>query len=173
MNVLCRALRPADIEALRLILRLTPEFTPEERPVAEEVLEGCLENPAESGYHGIVAVSGDIPAGFACYGPTPLTSGNWEIYWLAVAPDYRRSGIGSELMTAVENAVRQAGGRQVTLETSSQPSYAGTRRFYRRLGYHETALIPDYYRPGDDLIIYLKKLTGATESGNIPFGPGS
>lgn len=161
------------MEALRLILRLTPEFTPEELPVAEEVLDGCLGNQIGSGYSGLVAEVNGRPAGFACYGPTPLTSGHWEIYWLAVVPDYRRSGIGSELMSTVENAVRQAGGRQVTLETSSQPSYAGTRRFYRRLGYHETAQIPDYYRLGDDLIIYLKKLTRATEPGNNPSAHGS
>jgi ribosomal protein S18 acetylase RimI-like enzyme len=54
--------------------------------------------------------------------------------------------------------VRAMGGRQVVAETSSRPSYDGTRIFYRRRGYREAARIPDYYRPGDDLVVFTKRI---------------
>ncbi|ADJ26298.1 GCN5-related N-acetyltransferase [Dehalogenimonas lykanthroporepellens BL-DC-9] len=158
MKITCRAIKPADMEPCRRILRRTAEFNSEELRVAEEVLDGCLIDAAVSGYNGLIAEVDNVVAGFVCYGPTPLTRGNWEIYWLAVDPDCRRAGIGSYLLSTAESAVKREGGRQLTLETSSQPNYAGTRLFYQRCGYHETAQVPDYYRPGDDLIIYLKKL---------------
>ncbi|HKV71519.1 MAG TPA: hypothetical protein VJN62_09745, partial [Gemmatimonadales bacterium] len=49
--------------------------------------------------------------------------------------------------------------RLVVVETSSRADYAPTRRFYEARGYTRTAVIPEYYAPGDDLVIYLKDLT--------------
>jgi hypothetical protein len=44
----------------------------------------------------------------------------------------------------------------VLIETSSQPRYEPTRQFYLRLDYREVARVPDFYKPGDDRIIYAK-----------------
>ena len=44
------------------------------------------------------------------------------------------------------------------IETSSKDKYAPTRHFYQRLGYVENARIRDFYRLGDDLLIYGKYL---------------
>jgi ribosomal protein S18 acetylase RimI-like enzyme len=158
MTIEYRPLTPADKPAVMRLLQNTPEFTPEELPVAEEVLDDCLLHPADSGYHGIAAVRDGALCGYILYGNTPLTRGNWEIYWLAVGLSARNLGIGGRLVQLAESEIRQRGGRQITLETSSQPSYQNTRRFYRTCGFHETACIPDFYDRGDDLLIYLKKL---------------
>jgi hypothetical protein len=45
------------------------------------------------------------------------------------------------------------------VETSSQPKYERTRSFYLRLGYREVSRIPDFYKPGDDRISYVKYLS--------------
>lgn len=158
MSVNYRPLALADKPAIMKILKQTPEFTPEELPVAEEVLDECLLNPADSGYHGITAIKDGELCGYICYGNTPLTKGNWEIYWLAVGLSARNLGIGRQLLHHAETDIRSRGGRQVTLETSSQPLYQNTRRFYIRCGFHETACIPDFYDLGDNLVVYLKKL---------------
>jgi hypothetical protein len=50
-------------------------------------------------------------------------------------------------------------GRLIIAETSSLPRYQRTRDFYVRRGYTELAKIVDYYRPGDDLVVYGKYLT--------------
>jgi GNAT superfamily N-acetyltransferase len=55
------------------------------------------------------------------------------VHWLAVAPRYRRRGVGRLLMTALEAAVWDSGGRQIWLETHESWLEAG--RLYRSLGY--------------------------------------
>ena len=156
--IIYRELVQSDRPALTAILKRIPEFAPDELPVAEEVLDACLENSSTSGYYSLVAEKDGRPVGYACYGNTPLSKGNWEIYWAAVDPDEQGQGIGRELMYRCEAAIRQRGGWQITLETSSTPLYDGTRRFHMKCGYTEIARIPDFYDCGDDLVIYYKKL---------------
>ena len=50
------------------------------------------------------------------------------------------------------------GGRLLLIETSSKPNYAPTIEFYKRNGYHLEARIRDYYRPGDDKLIFAKEI---------------
>jgi hypothetical protein len=47
------------------------------------------------------------------------------------------------------------------VETSSQPSFDLTRRFYAGRGYHEVARIPDFWDTGNDKIVCLKRLSAA------------
>ena len=44
------------------------------------------------------------------------------------------------------------------VETSSQETYGGTIQFYERTGYALAGRIEDYYRLGDDKLIFAKKL---------------
>jgi GNAT superfamily N-acetyltransferase len=61
------------------------------------------------------------------------TDGRPVVHWLAVLPSFRRRRIGKLLMTALEQAVWDGGGRQVWLETHSQWDEAV--RLYETLGY--------------------------------------
>jgi len=97
-------------------------------------------------------------AGWICFGPTPCTVGTFDIYWIAVDPAAQGHGVGTALMARAESEIHAAGGRLAAAETSGRPSYAATRRFYNRLGYHEAAVIPDFYGPGDDQVIFTKAL---------------
>ena len=97
--------------------------------------------------------------GYYCIGPTPMTSGTYDLYWIAVDPAYHSRGIGKELLAHAENNVQSHGGRLIVAETSSKPSYDNTREFYIRNRYLEAARIKDYYRTGDDLVIYGKYLS--------------
>ena len=45
------------------------------------------------------------------------------------------------------------------IETSSQETYGGTIQFYERTGYELVGKIPEYYKPGDDKLIFAKTLT--------------
>jgi ribosomal protein S18 acetylase RimI-like enzyme len=148
----------ADKPALMRILRHTPEFKHYEVAVAEEVINSYLQDPGGSGYHALVAVNGKQISGFICYGPTPCTVGTWDIYWVAVAGEQRGRGIGGTLTEKAESAIRQESGRLILIETSSSPEYDGARRFYLGRGYENVARIPDFYAPGDDLLIMQKRL---------------
>jgi hypothetical protein len=59
-------------------------------------------------------------------------------------------------MKYAEDVVKQNQGRLLIAETSSQPKYEKTREFYLRVGYTELARIKDYYKVGDDLVVYGK-----------------
>ncbi|MCL6430553.1 MAG: GNAT family N-acetyltransferase [Anaerolineae bacterium] len=109
------------------------------------------------GYRFIVYRRDGRVLGMACYGATPLTEGTFDLYWLAVAPTARREGIGRILLERVEADVRREGARMLVVETSGTPGYEPARRFYLARGYHRQATIPDFYAPGDDLVIYVKR----------------
>jgi GNAT superfamily N-acetyltransferase len=109
------------------------------------------------GYNFLVDREGDQVLGFACYGPRDLTSGVFDLYWIAVDPQSHRNGVGRKLLTATEDAVRQAGGRMLIAETSGTPHYEPTRNFYLGMGYTMEATIQDFYTEGDDLAIFVKR----------------
>jgi len=158
MTVRIRTLAAGDKPALMQILRHTPEFKPYEVAVAEEVIDGYLQDPIGTGYRALVAESDTRVAGYICYGQTPCTLGTWDIYWIAVDGEKRGQGIGGALTKAAEEDISKAAGRLILIETSSQPIYENTRRFYLGQKYEQVARIPDFYSPGDDLLIMRKRL---------------
>jgi GNAT superfamily N-acetyltransferase len=94
-----------DKDGIMHILRQTPEFKPEEVTVAEEVIDSYLGNPGQSGYYILVAqIDGEVK-GYICYGPTPMTTGTWDIYWMAITRQEQGKGIGGALMKAGENEI--------------------------------------------------------------------
>ena len=96
--------------------------------------------------------------GFACYGRVALTQKNYELNWIATAPDAARRGVAGALLHAVEEIARAHGARFLNLETSATSPYAPARAFYDRHGYAVVARLPDYYADGDDMLIYRKAL---------------
>jgi len=127
--------------------------------VAEELIDCYLEDPFGSGYHILVAEVDSAVAGYICYGPTPLTKGTWDIYWVAVARERQDQGIGSALMKAAEKDITRDKGRLVIIETSSTSAYEKTRSFHLSHGYEIVARIPDFYAPDDDKLILQKRLS--------------
>lgn len=141
------------------ILQNTPEFKPSEVVVAEEVIDSYLHDPHGSGYHIFVAEDESAVVGYISYGPTPLTEGTWDIYWIAVSAEKQGRGIGGALMAHAEDKIRRAQGRLILIETSSKPEYENTRRFHLSHGYEVAGRIPDFYAPGDDKLILQKRLS--------------
>ena len=110
------------------------------------------------GYHILVYREDDKVLGFTIYGIRFLAEGVYDLLWIAVDPDARRKGVGRDLITASEEAVRAMGGRILIAETSGTAEYASTQEFYVSVGYVNEASIKDFYKPGDDLKIYTKRL---------------
>jgi ribosomal protein S18 acetylase RimI-like enzyme len=147
-----------DYESIINILRKTDNFTAEEIKIADELLNSFFSQSFESGYWTYTAVNNGV-VGYVCYGPTPLTHGTYDIYWIAVDPNLQGQGIGSELLNFAEADISQHGGRLIIIYTSSQEKYTATRNFYLKRGYNESARIKDYYKRGDDLVIYVKQIS--------------
>jgi len=158
MRTKIRAMASEDKPALMQILWATPQFMPAEVLVAEELIDSYLKDSFGSGYHIFVAEIDSTVVGYICYGPTPLTEGTWDIYWMAVAKENQGRGIGRNLLNFAENGMREAHGRLALIETSSKPEYERTRRFHHSQGYELIGHIPDFYAPGDDKLIFRKRL---------------
>lgn len=148
----------ADRAPILAFMQATGFFRPDELDVAAEVLDEALKAGPAGHYQSFAAVSGAVPVGWVCVGPTPCTLGTFDLYWIAVAPATQGHGVGSLLLRHAEALIRARQGRLVVIETSGQPRYDTTRFFYLKNGYAEAARLPDFYAPGDDKVVYLKRL---------------
>jgi ribosomal protein S18 acetylase RimI-like enzyme len=110
------------------------------------------------GYNFLVYREGNQVLGYTIFGYRDLTDGVYDLYWIAVDTNARRKGVGRALINACEEAVRGLGGRILIAETSGSAEYESTREFYVRVGYVNEATIKDFYKPGDDLKIYTKRV---------------
>jgi ribosomal protein S18 acetylase RimI-like enzyme len=96
--------------------------------------------------------------GFAYFAPAAMTDRTWYLYWIAVAKQLHRRGLGSSILGACEVAIADLNGRLLLIETSSLPHYQPTRDFYLRHGYRQIAAMSDYYADGDDMVVFGKRL---------------
>jgi ribosomal protein S18 acetylase RimI-like enzyme len=169
MSVRLGALQRGHRNRIREILYATTVFREEEVAVALELFDETFAvGPARAPYDpgdgvtdyefvGSFASDGQL-VGYVCYGSTPGTDRTYDLYWIAMHPDFQGSGGGSQLLGEVERRLRQREARLLVVETSSRDDYAPTRRFYDVRGYTAVATIADYYAPGDSRVIYTKRL---------------
>lgn len=158
------AVEPADRERVRALVAATGYFTPAEVEVAVELVDERLAKGPASGYYFVFAELADQVAGYAAYGPIACTESSYDLYWIAVHPDYQRLGLGRRLVVESERLIAAAGGTRVYIETSGKPQYESTRQFYRRCGYDLEATIAHFYAPNDAKEIYVKPLPPADSS---------
>ena len=154
-----RGLRPGDRSRIGELVVAAGNFNAAEVETAVELADEALAKGDASGYFFLLleeAAGERAVLEYACYGPVPLTVGTYDLYWIVVDPAAQGRGCGRLLLEAVEGRIRDRGGRKLLIETSSQESYAGTHRFYERSGYELAARIRDFYKAGDDKLVYSK-----------------
>ena len=152
-----RKTRRDDKDAIAQILEETGVFTRDEIVVALELIDCATTDANQQDYVIYTSVDEvDQVTGYYCIGPTPLTRGTYDLYWIAVKPSLHGSGIGKQLLRHAEEWVMAQDGRLIVAETSSQLKYESTRMFYIKNEYREVARVRDYYTVGDDLVIYGK-----------------
>jgi len=162
MNRTIRPLAAADRSGVFRILENAGNFTPEEVATALELIDEWLELGEHSGYLTYVLEARDEDSsavlGYVCFGPTPLTESTFDLYWIAVDKSKHRGGVGKRLLKFTEEEIVRRGGKMLLIETSSQETYGGTIQFYERTGYELVGKIPEYYKPGDDKLIFAKQM---------------
>lgn len=144
-------------EAIGAVAESTGVFSPEEMSTVFELFDGYLNNPS-SGYEFLSASIDGKLVGFACFGRTALTEGAFDFYWLSTDLSVQRRGVGRALCDAVEQEARKRKGRLIVIWTSGTEEYLPATRLYDRLGYVREGCIRDFYKTGDDLLIFVKYL---------------
>jgi GNAT superfamily N-acetyltransferase len=166
----------SDRQAVRRLVAATGFFTAEEQEIAVELVEETLKEGEAAGYQFIFADSdfagADAPAsanelpgalrGYACFGPIPSRPASYDLYWIAVAPSEQRHGLGKRLIEEAERRALAQGANDLFIDTSGREQYQPTRAFYERMGYSRHEVVPGFYAPGDDKVVYRKQLRPAT-----------
>ena len=118
-----------------------------EKSVASE-LNNCLSL-------WLVALDGDTVAGYV---GSQSVLDEADMMNIAVHPDYRRQGIGRDLVLALAGALQKKGIRGLMLEVrqSNAPAIA----LYEQLGFQQVGMRPNYYRnPKENALILRKELS--------------
>lgn len=90
--------------------------------------------------------------------PERMTEGTWNLYLIAVHPDYQGGGRGAAMMQYIEQLLADRGQRVLLVETSGLPEFERTRAFYHQCQYDEEARIREFYQAGEDKIVFRKAL---------------
>ena len=101
----------------------------------------------------LVATDGDVIAGYI---GSQSVMGEADMMNVAVHPDYRRKGIGKQLVEGLMASLKDKGVYSLTLEVraSNEPAIS----LYDQLGFTQVGRRPNYYRdPREDALILRKE----------------
>jgi ribosomal protein S18 acetylase RimI-like enzyme len=152
MNV--RPTRRQDIPALQSVLNETGLFP-------ADMLPGLVSNFLTSEDSADLWMSCEVNGtamGFCYAVPEQLADGTWNMLAIAVHPESQGGGLGAALVRSLETALRARGQRILLADTSGTDEFSLTRSFYRKNGYVEEARIRDFWAPGDDKVVFWKRM---------------
>jgi ribosomal protein S18 acetylase RimI-like enzyme len=82
----------------------------------------------------------------------------YKLYAIGVRNDIQSKGTGSRMMTFIENHLKANNQRILIVDTSGTDDFRLTRKFYEKLEYNKEAVIRDFWKEGDDKVVFWKKL---------------
>ncbi|MGB3548313.1 MAG: GNAT family N-acetyltransferase [Saprospiraceae bacterium] len=149
-----RNILPADLTAAKTVIDSSGLFPSE---LLDDMIAPYFDgNPAEQRWIGYE--DGDELLGLAFHAPEEMTDGTHNLYLIAVQKAAQGKGIGTTLMTDVEDHLRRSGQRILIVETSGLDGFELTRKFYDKLGYSEEARIREFYAACEDKVVFWKML---------------
>lgn len=153
-----QTVQATDIAAIRQLAESTKVFNDEEIEVAGELVEEKFIKGTACSYHFLFVENQDQIVAYSCIGVVPFTDFRFDLYWIAVDPLFQKQGLGRKVLYRSEELIKSLGGKRVYIETSSRKIYDPTRKFYDSNGYTKISELMDFYRDGDNKVIYSKEL---------------
>lgn len=104
--------------------------------------------------------------------PIENTLDSFGLSWTYLQRADRRSGKGSQMLTWVIDIMREQGGRKAFVHASDylDPDegdvYFDAREAYMRIGFAQELKHPDYYAPGESMLVYGMRLQPRGELNN-------
>lgn len=154
MNNQIRPITQADLEDLKNVVDSCELFPSE---YLAEMIDDYLNNPDTQDFW-FTCIDNQKAVAIGYCVPEKFTDGTYNLLAIGVARDAQRKGIAREMTLYIEQYLKEKDGRVLIVETSSDDAQAAARNFYTRLGYLQTATIPDFWKEGEDKIVFWKKL---------------
>lgn len=154
MNPTIRKVKKDDLQYLKDVLNSIELFPSE---ILEDMISDFFNNP-ETEEIWFTATENEMPISIGYCAPEKLTEGTYNLYAIGVRSDIQGKGIGRTMMKYLEEELKKKGHRILIVETSGTDDFELTRKFYENLDYSKEAVIRDFWKDGDDKVIYWKKL---------------
>jgi ribosomal protein S18 acetylase RimI-like enzyme len=151
-----KEIQAEDVPTLKEILHEVELFPAE---LLDDMIADYLNNP-ETRHLWFSAVEDEKLLSIAYCAPELMTEGTFNLYAIGVREDQQGRGIGSQMMSYLEERLQKAGQRLLIVETSGASDFQQTRAFYEKLGYVKEATLRDFWTEGNDKVIYWKKING-------------
>jgi ribosomal protein S18 acetylase RimI-like enzyme len=149
-----RAIAPQDITALKEVIDANELFPSD---MLDDMMSDYFSNENSSDLWFTYEKTKPIAIAFCA--PERMTEGTWNLYLIAVHPDFQNKGIGTSLLDYIEKLLAKQGERILLVETSSLAGFEKTRKFYLKCGYEQEARIREFYQAGEDKIVFRKSLS--------------
>jgi len=149
-----RIVTSTDIAGLKEVLDSSGLFPSE---YLDDMISDYLYN-ADSQDIWLTYLEGNKHAAFCYCVPEKLADRTYNLLAIGVSQEYQRKGIASELMKYIEQLLKRKDGRLLIVETSSDIAQSSARKFYQKSGYNQEAVIRDFWKEGEDKVIFCKKL---------------
>lgn len=161
INKNIRPVTPNDIPAIKAVIDANELFPSD---MLNDMMSDYFENENQDEWFTYeenepIAIGESLAIGIAYCAPERMTEGTWNLYLIAVHPDYQGQGVGTSMVHYIEQMLAARGERVLLVETSSLASFKRTRRFYHKCGYEKEAQIREFYQAGEDKIVFRKSLT--------------
>ena len=148
-----RPITPEDLPALKVAIDANELFP---SAMLDEMISNYFNNKDSKDLWFTYDNGKPVAIGYCA--PEKMTEGTWNLYLIAVHPDYQRLGYGTSMLRYIEQILIERGERLLLVETSGLDSFENTRRFYRQSGYEQEARIREFYQAGEDKIVFRKSL---------------
>jgi ribosomal-protein-alanine N-acetyltransferase len=127
-----RPMQATDLAGVHRVERAAYDY-----PWSQAVFRDCL----LAGYYSLVL---DVAGTVAGYAIMSMAAAEAHILNICVHPDYRRTGYGRRLLTALIGEARDVGIKQVFLEV--RPSNHAAISLYLSAGFKQIGIRPAYYQ---------------------------
>ena len=108
-------------------------------------------------YNPDLCIVAEVEGRIAGYVITRILDGIGDLASLAINPVYRRNGIGTALLDAIERRVKAYGVNEIDLEVR-KTNLSGLA-FWQNMGFLPFGTLPGFYEDGEDAVRMRKVLT--------------
>lgn len=154
---LCRPVAETDLDELSSIVSLSDA---EIAPLMRDDVNRWLTAPRSPESFQAVECDGRV-VGMGGY--VPDAWGSTDVAWLVwfyFDPAYQRCGLGRMLYQRIEAELAGAGIRKLYLDVGNEADHTAAIAFHHSNGYRREGTLTDYWKDGEDFLIFGKRLTG-------------